>query len=182
MSEDFVRGRQPPAASHAVVQARVIYAMPGAPLTVVMLGERSWGVTTHWRPAGPWGTARSLACIAPELHCPHCHLPTQWVGYYGVWDCAASKPAILAVTADAQKQFAWRRSAGASSPKPPLRGSKWIVRRTTARKNSPLALELLQLRTTGYELQPEPDARHALRRMYPELIPLLSLDSQEDEP
>lgn len=180
MREEFVRGAQPPDDGARVIAPRLLCVRPGQPATVVMLCERCWGVTTHYRPAGPWGTARSVACLAPDRPCPQCHLPMQWSGFFGVWDCQADRPALLVLTADAARQTRWRRGTGDPKTMPPLRGSKWRVMRTSARPNSPLTCELVGLRTTGFELVREPNPVPVILKLYPELAGVIDQAERED--
>lgn len=144
----------------------VLYPVAGLVQDVTFLGDAPWGVDTHWRPAGPWGSARSIGCEGEE--CQWCgKAEVYWYGYFGVWDHRAGRLAGLAVTSDR-----WQGLKAAVYPNPVLRGRRFCVyhvrgvnagfRAWEASRKSPLK-----------ELPPEPNMLPTLRRIYPNIAHLL---------
>jgi len=165
VGERVARGAQP-TGREMLRWLPLLYPLDGRVQHVTFLGECPWGVTTHWRPAGPWGSARSIGCAGEG--CEGCgRWPDQWYGYFAVWDHRDSRLAVLASTEER-----WHGLRAHLFHSPQLTGSRWDVYRVRGANAGFRTWQRSILPPYG-PLPPEPNLLPTLRRVYPEIAHLL---------
>jgi hypothetical protein len=93
---DHIAGTPPPPMGPA---QRLVQIGPGDELTGLVISEKMWGVSTHWRKnGGPRG--RSERCIKDKGECQGCkdELPTRWKAYIEVWCHRRRRPVFVELT------------------------------------------------------------------------------------
>lgn len=163
--EREARGSKPPG-REMLRTLQVLYPVSGEIQDVTFLSEAPWGVDTHWRPAGAWGTARSVGCAGD--HCEGCgKWPNRWQGYFAVWDHRHNRMAALVATEER-----WHGLRAIIYHAPQLRGTRWNVFRVQG-ANAGFRTWQASIQAPLSPLPPEPNLLPTLRRVYPEIAHLL---------
>lgn len=151
MPNDLIRGAMlPPKGSERTFP--VIYPKVGAPLDLVILDERIYGVWVHWGCDEGETQPRTRICCREE-GCTRCGKQKErWQGYAGVLQMSSPcQLAIAQITAEAALCLLTHAQTFAG-----IRGQRFIFERGGGRTNGPVRIKLSSLAAPRHPPEPIP--------------------------